>query len=449
MIEREAQVPRPWGNAVRIALHDVDVRHGAAEAVGDDLRIGGGVGLAVVVAAAEHGDLAAGMDADGGDIPEPHAGTQGGRKPARAGAAGADEGGHADAHQRALRPESRLLGPERLEIGERPCLVENRREVADIVGHARRARIRHGRDGHEVARPRLDRIACHLAHPVLEHALEDVGDLGIAGAAIGVDRRGVGVDAPHPVMKGGNRVLAREHRAAEHRRNARAELALVGAETGDCIHVDCGDSPVPVERHSCLADVIAGVDVHHQGLAAGRGPAHRPAHQPRGPGQARLLGVVIGLLAEAAADIGRNHPDRVLRRAQGVARKPLADEMRVLGGGPERVAATAAVVVADGRARLDGARCEPVVAERERRDMGGGGEGRRRRLGIADPPVVGDVASELLVHQRRPRLDRGGEPGHRGERLPRDVDRRRSVGGGVRVFGDDESHRIPHMAGLA
>ena len=166
-------------------------------------------------------------------------------------------------------------------------------------------------------------------------------------------------------------------------------------------------------------------------------------------GRLALLRVVIGLLAEAAADIGRHHPDRLLGRAQRVARKPLADEMRVLGRGPERVAALAPVVFADGRARLDRARRETVVGELERRDVGRGGEGGLRRSCIADAPVVGDVAAELRVHERRPRLDRRGEVGDCGERLPRDLDRSCGVRRGVRVFGDDEGYRIAHMAGLA
>ena len=407
------------------------------------------MGLAVVVAAAEHGDLAAGVDPHGGDVPEPHAAAEGGGKPARPGAARADEGGHADPHQHAVLPEPRLLGLERVEIGERAGLVEYRREVAHVVGDAGRARIGHGGGRHEVAGAGLDRIAGHFPRAVLDQALDDVGDLRIAGAAIGVDRRGVGVDAEHPAMQRGDRVLAGEHGDAEERRDAGGELALVGAEIGDDVGLDGGDAPVGVEGHARLGHVVAGVDVHRERLGAGRGPAHRPAHQTRGPGQARLLGVVIGLLAEAAADIGGHHPDRVLGRAQRVAREPLADQMRVLRGGPEGVALAAAIVLADGRARLHGAGRKPVVDELERGDVGGGGEGGFRRLGIAEPPVVGDVALELFVDQRHIRLDRGGKISDRGERLPRNLDGGRSVGGGVRVLGDDEGHRVPHVAGLA
>ena len=81
--------------------------------------------------------------------------------------------------------------------------------------------------------------------------------------------------------------------------------------------------------------------------------------------------------------------------------------------------------------------------------MGGGGEGGLRRLGVAEPPVVGDVAAELFVDQRRVRLDRRRQIGDRGERLPRDLDRGRGVGCRVRVLGDDEGHRVSHVAGLA
>ena len=80
--------------------------------------------------------------------------------------------------------------------------------------------------------------------------------------------------------------------------------------------------------------------------------------------------------------------------------------------------------------------------------MGGGGEGGLDRLGVAEPPIVGDVAPEFLVHQRRSCQGGGREVRHRGERLPRDIDRRGSVGGRVRVFGHDERHRIAHVARL-
>ena len=81
--------------------------------------------------------------------------------------------------------------------------------------------------------------------------------------------------------------------------------------------------------------------------------------------------------------------------------------------------------------------------------MGGGGEGGLDRLGVAEPPIVGDVAPEFLMHQRRSGLDRGREVRHRGERLPRDIDRRGSVRGRMRVFGNDERNRIAHVARLA
>ena len=80
--------------------------------------------------------------------------------------------------------------------------------------------------------------------------------------------------------------------------------------------------------------------------------------------------------------------------------------------------------------------------------MGGGGEGGLDRLGVAEPPVVGDVAPEFLVHQRRACQGGGGEVRHRGERLPRDIDRGGSVRGRMRVFGNDEGHRIAHVARL-
>ena len=80
--------------------------------------------------------------------------------------------------------------------------------------------------------------------------------------------------------------------------------------------------------------------------------------------------------------------------------------------------------------------------------MGSRGERGLSRLGVAEPPIVGDVTPEFLMHERRPGFDRGSEVRHRDERLPRDIDRCGCVGRCVRIFGNDERHRVAHMARL-
>ena len=95
----------------------------------------------------------------------------------------------------------------------------------------------------------------------------------------------------------------------------------------------------------------------------------------RGPQAHRLLGIDEDLGAEAAADVGRDHAQLVLGREADEGRQHQPGHVRVLAGGVEREALLAGVVVADGRARLDGVGDQPVVDEIDLGDVLGGGEG--------------------------------------------------------------------------
>ena len=56
-----------------------------------------------------------------------------------------------------------------------------------------------------------------LARRDIDQPLDHVGGFRPAGAAIGVDRHGVGVDAAQAHVTGGNVVDARQHAGADHR----------------------------------------------------------------------------------------------------------------------------------------------------------------------------------------------------------------------------------------
>ena len=151
---------------------------------------------------------------------------------------------------------------------------------------------------------------------------------------------------------------------------------------------------VRVERQLDLGHVVAAVRVGDEGLRPRRGPLHRPADRLGGEGDEGLLGVVEDLRAEAAADVGRHHPQLVLGDAEHEGAHQQPDHVRVLAGGVERVLVVGRVVLADRGARLHRVRHQPVVDELER------GHVRRRRdrrvdrgaVVLDEAPVEAEVA---------------------------------------------------------
>ena len=92
--------------------------------------------------------------------------------------------------------------------------------------------------------------------------------------------------------------------------------------------------------------VLAAVGVGGELLAPVLDPAHRAAAAQREPGEADFLGQQDALVAEAAADVGRDHPDLALVEAEAFGEAG-ADDVRHLRGGvhhqlPERGGPSAA-----------------------------------------------------------------------------------------------------------
>ena len=78
--------------------------------------------------------------------------------------------------------------------------------------------------------------------------------------------------------------------------------------------------------------VLAAVGVGGEALAAVLDPPQRDAELARRPGQRHLLGQQDALVAEAAADVGRDHADLALVDAQALGEAG-AHDVRLLGGG--------------------------------------------------------------------------------------------------------------------
>ena len=196
-----------------------------------------------------------------------------------------------------------------------------------------------------------------------------------------------------------------------------------------------------------MRDMVAAMRVGHEAFRALGGPFHRLAHLAGGPGDDRLLGVVVDLRPEPAADIGRDDAQPRLRDVQHEGAHQQPDHMRVLARRIERVFVGRAVELADRGARLHRVRHEPVVDEVELDDPRGPGDRGIDRGLVAQMPVVADIAGRLL----RPHLRRAGF-----QRLGRiddgrldgviDVDLLGGVARLAEALGDHDRDRVADMA---
>ena len=186
--------------------------------------------------------------------------------------------------------------------------------------------------------------------------------------------------------------------------------------------------------------------VGEEGLGAVAGPLHRTADLLGGPQRHHLLGVDEDFRAEAAADVGRHHPQLVLLRDVVERRQHEAGDMRILRGRVEREMLFRLVIFGDRRARLHRVRNQAVVGDVERDDIGRRLEGGIGRAFVADGPVVDHVARGFRVQLRRARLDRGANVRNGGQFLVIDDHGLGRVLGLVLGLGDHDRDRLADEA---
>ena len=187
--------------ALRVRVLDDDVLHRDAELRGDDLGVGRLVALALRLGADRDDDLAGQVDLDVGRFPHR-------RAPALADGAdplGRGDAAHLDVGARGPMPRSlprssasAFLRGEGRVAGRREGLVHGRLVVAGVdvdlgaaTGRAetRRVLVRELVRLDEVAAADLGPIHADLGREQVHRPLDDVGRLGPAGAAVGVDER--------------------------------------------------------------------------------------------------------------------------------------------------------------------------------------------------------------------------------------------------------------------
>jgi hypothetical protein len=181
-------------------------------------------------------------------------------------------------------------------------------------------------------------------------------------------------------------------------------------------------------------------------LAARLDPFHRPAKPARRRRQQDVLGIDVPLGAEAAADVGRDHPHLLLCQAQG-RRDRGAHGERNLRRRPDRQPAVRRLGLDQHAARLDrhggdAGHVEPRLDDHLRLVEAAGD--------VADGAVgrPGGVVGPLVEDARRAGRERGVGRDRRGQDAVADVDGLRGVGGAIDVVGDRHRYGLSGVASL-
>ncbi len=427
-----------------VALADLDHRGGDAEPRGEDLGEAGGVALAVIVGAERGLDAAAGLDPQRSGFVESGARAHGAGHARRRHARGFDVAGHADAGEPAAAGGGGAARGEGIVAAGGQRLGHHVRKIAAVIGRADRRLVGHRRGRHEVAAAQFGAVEAEFARRGIGQPLEHVARFRPSGAAIGVGGQRVGEGADH--LHGDRRgaIHAGHQRAVDRAGNGGAHRGHVGAEIGHRAHPEAEEQALAVERQFGGGGVVARLVIGDEALGPPGDPAHRPAEPARRPGDHRLFGIVLALVAEAAADIGRDHAQRRLGQAE-LLRHQAADVMRHLRRRIERPSPGERVGHRGGGARLDGGAGDAVVDEVDLDDMGGAGEGAVHRRRVAARPAEGDIARRVGVDglglQQRGRRVR-----HRGQRRVGDIDQFGCIERRRRRLGQHHRHRLADMA---
>ena len=191
-------------------------------------------------------------------------------------------------------------------------LLERRGEADGVVEDVRAVPVRHTavprliRVLDEVAPDDLSRIEVEAPRHLVDHAVHHERRLGPAGAPIGQVEHLVGQDAFAGEVEVADRVHAPEVRGDVVGAAQRVGTADAGVEEEAV--ADGQDLAFRVEGRFDLVQLVAGVGGRDQVLLAVLHPAHWLADDPGDVAEQHLFGIDLDLAAEAAADVGRDHP---------------------------------------------------------------------------------------------------------------------------------------------
>ena len=404
--------------------------------------------LPVAVTAGHHDQPAGGVDPHRRAFIEPCPRAELAHKVRRGNAAGLDIAVHAEAAQLALRLTLTAPRFKTRVVSDLFELVHRGVVIARVIFHRHRGGI--GKLRHEVLAAQFDRVDLQLMRGLVDQTLQLIGRLGPTGPAIGIYWHGIGKDRLNVHVDQRRFIVPRHERAVQPSRHRRREGRQVGPHIGIGIGAQGGEVVLCIQRQFDLGHMVAAMGVGHEGFRPARRPFHRPPHRFGGEGAKGLFLIVEDLGAKAAAHVRRHHAQLVLGDAQHEGAHQQADHMRVLAGGIERVFPVRAVVIADGHARLHRVGDEAVVDQLQRGDMGGLVEGLVHRLLILlhEPPVVAEVAGQIVMHPGRILFHRLFHVHHGGQLVDIDDNRLGGVAGLRQRLGHHGGDGLAHMADL-
>ena len=225
--------------------------------------------------------------------------------------------------------------------------------------------------------------------------------------------------------------------------DARADRR-VGARIDDEVVAEGEDPPRVVEPDLGVVDVVARMGGVEDVLVAVLHPAHRPADPAGEPGDYQVFRVDMPLAAEPAADIGRQHPDLLLRHAEREG-ELLPDPVNDLGRRPDGERVRPPVVLGGHAPAFERHRGVTVVPDAPpdavRRGRHRGGD-----VALLDVELGDRVGAEIGMDDRRVR--RGCRFGidDRRQRLEPGIDRLDGVLGRVAAVGADHGEGLAHIA---
>ena len=325
-------------------------------------------------------------------------------------------------------------------------------ELSRVVELSHRRLIRKLIGLDEIAAPQFGRIHVEPHGRFFHGPLDGVAGLGPPGAAVGVDRRGVGEHAFDPYVDIGRLVDTGQQRRIEHRRYGQPEGRKPSAQIGDRVNPQAGKSRIGVQRQLHPGQMITRLRVAHKRFAAFGGPSHRDPQAARSPATHQLFGIVIDLRSESAADIRRHNSHLVLGHLERCATQQEPIHMRVLAGGVKGQLAGRGIEVRQAGPWLHGVGNQAVVDQFQRHNMrrlleclvgvGLGVRSHRRRQPL---PVETEIARRAFVNQRSALFQSRRGAGYRFQFVVVDIDHLRGVARLNAGFGNHHRHRIAHV----
>ena len=286
---------------------------------------------------------------------------------------------------------------------------------------------------------------------VVDEALDQVRGLGDAERAAVRDAAGRLVRVPavrdhvrrRDVVRAGDDV--EQPRPELRRLRVGVERALVGEER----RAQAGHLAA-LHRQLAAHVVVAREAGRDQVPGAVLDPLHRTADQERRRGRDDVPGVDRHLVAEAAAEVGADDPDVLLRQARD-DREQRPVRVRRLRREVDRRLAGRRVDVGDAAAALERRRVRARIEGVEADDVVGLGEGTVGRVLVAGLPVVDVVGGlPLLLVADQGRIARRGllRARDRRQRLVVHLDQLERVLRDVRRLGDHARDLLPLVAHL-